>query len=89
MGVAVLVSSGCDNTCLECVGEWWLYVPVRVSVMGVHMEQFVDQVVVVCMEARCGVPLALLLEVSEVGVFPGVCGFWWGFCEKLDQLFIG
>ena len=57
--------------------------------MGVHVEQFVDQVVVVCMKARCGVPLALLLEVSEVGVFPGICGFWWGFCKKFDQLFVG
>ena len=65
-----------------------MYVPVGVSVLGVHVEQFVDQGVVVCLEAWCGVPLALLLEVSEVGVFPGVCGFWWGFCKKLDQLVV-
>ena len=42
------------------------------SVLGVHVEQFVDQGVVVCLEAWCGVPLALLLKVSEVGVFSGV-----------------
>ena len=47
------------------------------------------QGVVACMEAWCGVPLALLLEVSEVGVFSGVCDCWWGFCKKLDHLFIG
>ena len=45
-------------------------------VVCVNFQKFVNKVVVVSIKSWGGGPLALLLEVSEVGVLPGIeaCG---------------
>ncbi len=51
-------------------------VPIWVPVVCVNFQKFVNKVVVVSIKSWGGGPLALLLEVSEVGVLPGIeaCG---------------
>jgi len=61
-----------EDACLDNVGEGWLDVPVWVYVLCIHMQQFVDKGVVVSLEAWGGGPLALLLRVVKVGVFPQI-----------------
>ena len=52
-------------------------VPVWVPVVCVNVQKFVYQIMIVSIKSWGDGPLALLLEVSEVDVLPGieVCGY--------------
>lgn len=91
MGVGILfIVSGIESR-LEDVGHRCLNIPIWVSVVCVHVEQFVNQVMVAGLESWGVSPLALLLEVVEVGVFPEVeAGGGRGGCfERMEQFVVG
>ena len=72
MGVGVLTILVGEDACLDGVSKGWSDVPVWLSVLCVHLKQFVDKGMVVSLEAWGGSPLALLLRVGKVGVFPQI-----------------
>ena len=72
VGVGVLAILVGEDACLDNVEKRWLDVPVWVSVLCVHLQQFVNKGVIVSLEAWGGGPLALLLRVGKVGVFPQI-----------------
>ena len=91
MGVISSVSMGGGDASLKGVVKGRGDVPVRVSVVGVYLQEPMNRGVVVRLEAWGSVPLALLLLVGEVVVFPGVQvgGFGGGGGEGMEELFIG
>ena len=91
MGVVSGVSMGGGDASLKGIVKGWVDFPVRVSVLGVYLQEPVNRGVVVRLKAWGSVPLALLLLVGEVVVFPGVQvgGVGGGGGEGMEELFVG